>query len=147
VLGVRPWKHCQHTFKVEHATSIRPDMKDGTYTLNERHDLFYLCGVGQKDSVKLGTRWNRQFTNIHMAVRPKLGSSATATSLYGVHFTITDAENIPIEPLADDFGGLPLKHARCKNFQFGYQMFEVNAVGDKAPREIVRRLRSGKIAL
>jgi hypothetical protein len=121
-------------------------MQDDTYPLDAEHDLFYLCGVGQKDSASRGAEWNREFTNIHLAVRPKLGSVATINSLYGVSFTITDAERIPIGPLADDFMGLPRKHARCKNFQLGFQMFDVHAVGDSAPHEIVRRLRSGNIA-
>ena len=146
VLGVRPWKHCQHTFEVKHATSIKPNMQDGTYSLDAEHDLFYLCGVGQEDSASRGAEWNREFTNIHLAVCPKLGSVATINSLYGVDFTITDAERIPIEPLADDFMGLPRQHARCKNFQFGFQMFDVQTVGDSAPQEIVRRLRTGNIA-
>jgi hypothetical protein len=146
VLGVRPWKHCQHTFEVKHATSIKPKMQNGTFPLIAEHDLFYLCGVGQEDSMKRGSQWNREFTNIHLAVRPKLGSIATIESLYGVNFTITDAKKIPIECLPDNFMGLKREHARCKNFQFGFQMFDVQAVGDSAPHEIVRRLRSGLLA-
>jgi hypothetical protein len=146
VLGFRPWKHCQHSFEVKQATAIRPSMLDGTYELDDRHDLFYLCGVGQPDSKQRGSKWNQEFTNVHFAVRPKLGSTSTRASLYGVLFTIIDAEEIEIQPLSDDFKGLPRNHARCKNFQFGYQMFDVKAVGREAPEEIVHRLRTGRFA-
>ena len=103
-------------------------------------------GWGQPDSVRSGSKWNREFANTHLAVRPKLGSTSIRTSLYGVVFTIEDAEEIQIQPLADDFEGLRRVHARCKNFQFGYQMFDVTAVGEKAPREVIYKLRRGVLA-
>ena len=45
-------------------------------------------------------------------------------SVYGVTFTIKDAQAIPIRPLRDGFENLDEAHTRCKNFQFGYQEFE-----------------------
>jgi hypothetical protein len=146
VLGFKPWTHCERSFHAQKAVSIVPGMKDGTYELDASHDLFYLCGVGQPDAASRGKAQSRKFSNVHLAVRPKVGSVASVGSLYGVQFTLTDAEEIPIQPLADDFMGLSDVHARCKNFQFGFQMFEVEKVGEQAARTIVRQLRSGTTA-
>jgi len=101
-------------------------MKDGAYPLGDGGDLFYLCGVGQKDTAKTEEEWLQRHTNVHLAVRPKIGSVATIASKYGVVFTITDAEEIPIEALPEKFAELDEEHFRCKNFQFGYQVFETS---------------------
>jgi hypothetical protein len=71
----------------------------------------------------------------------RCGSVAAIGSVYGVTFTIKDARAIPIEPLPDGFQNLPQRHSRCKNFQFGYQMFQTEAVGDRAPHEVIYALR------
>ena len=53
---------------------------------------------------------------------------ASIGSLYGAVFTIYDAQAIVISPLRDGFAGIQEKsHSRCKNFQFGWQVF---AAGD-----------------
>lgn len=116
-------------------------MIDGDYELQDR--LFYLCGVGQLDSKRLGPAFNQKLTNVHLAVRPREGSVASIGSVYGVTFTIKDAQAIPIQPLAEGFGGLVPKYYRCKNFQFGYQTFDVETVGSAAEAQgVITRLRS-----
>ncbi|WP_263381619.1 hypothetical protein [Granulicella arctica] len=141
VLGVKPWKHCLEGLKTEVAKDVLPDMKDGEYELEDR--LFYLCGVGHAESKARGLTLNRKVTNVHLAVRPREGSVASIGSVYGVTFTIKGAHAIPIEPLPKDFGGLPPEHYRCKNFQFGYQTFDVETVGDAAePKGVITRLRN-----
>lgn len=74
---------------------------------------------------------------------------AAIASVYGVRFTIGDAQAIPIQrpmllksPLRglDD---LKLDHLRCKNFQFGCQVFDVDVVGDAAEGIVVTALRDG----
>jgi hypothetical protein len=141
VLGFKPWNHCLACFETKIANPITPQMRDGEYPLSNDHGLFYLCGVGQADSVRRGKELARKVTNVHLAVRPRCGSVAAIGSVYGVTFTIKDAQTIPIEPLPDGFQDLPQRHSRCKNFQFGYQMFQTDAVGDRAPHEVIRALR------
>ncbi len=142
VTGFRPWKHCIGCLETKQAVEITPKMTDGTYDLRDDLDLFYLCGVGQPDSKRAGAQFDRKHTNVHLAVRPRKGSVAAVGSIYGASFLIRDAQAIPITSLPDGFMGLPKEHYRCKNFQFGYQMFEVDAAGDTVPREVVRKLRS-----
>lgn len=142
VLGFKPWKHCLACFETKVASPISPQMRDGEYSLSDEYGQFYLCGVGQNDSVRRGKDLAQKVTNVHLAVRPRKGSVAAIGSVYGVSFTIEDAQAIPIQPLPDGFQGLPEKHSRCKNFQFGYQVFQADAVGDLAPREVIYTLRT-----
>jgi hypothetical protein len=132
VLGFKPWTHCVQSFVGKQAKGITPSMVDGEYPLDPSFELLYLCGVGWSD---------RRNTNVHLAVRPRIGSIACAGSVYGVQFTITDAQAILIQYLPKGWRGLPEKHSQCKNFQFGYQMFNVSEVGESAPREIITTLR------
>jgi hypothetical protein len=143
VLGFRPWKHCIGCFESKVAPPITPTMMDGAYDLDDRYDLFYLCGVGQPDSKRAEQHLLRRATNVHLAVRPLKGSVAAAGSVYGVTFTLKDAAAIPIQPLPEGFRGLPKAHYRCKNFQFGYQMFDAPEVGEKASRDVIRKRRGG----
>jgi hypothetical protein len=145
VLGFRPWKHCIGCFESKKASSINPQMKDGLYDLKDEFGLFYLCGVGQPDTKRTDPGMLRQRTNVHLAARPQLGSTAAIGSVYGVGFVLKDAEAIPIQSLPEGFRDLTREHYRCKNFQFGYQMFDSAEVGDNAPREIVRHLRANTI--
>jgi hypothetical protein len=142
VIGFKPWKHCDSCLNHTKAMEVGPDMKDGEYQLKDQPFL-YLCGVGQLDTKsRKAAGLNRGKTNVHLAVRPRLGSVASIGSVYGVTFTIHDAQAIPIEPLAVDFQGLDEKHYRCKNFQFGYQTFNVGEVSTSMPHDIVHQLRS-----
>jgi len=138
VYGFRPWKHCIGCLKTNVAKGIAPTMVDGTIQLEDR--LFYLCGVGDKRSVKIDPVLKRGVTNVHIAVYPKKNSSVTVSSAYGVTFTIDGAERIGIQELPTGFCGLLEDHYRCKNFQFGYQMFDVGTI-PREPGEVVYTLR------
>jgi hypothetical protein len=138
ILGFKPQKHCIKCFKSKVASEVTPQMKDGAYDLKDGvSEFFYLCGVGQPDSKSAGEDFNRKFTNVHLAVRPRTGSVASVGSVYGVTFTIKGAQAIPIRPLPDGFEKLDEAHTRCKNFQFGYQEFEVGSVHDFGVDDIV----------
>lgn len=141
VNGFRPWKHCIQCLVSNTAKDVFPDMLDGSVELQDR--LFYLCGVGQVHSEHFEKRHpelSRRMTNVHLAVRPRKGSVAAIGSAYGVTFVIQDAQSIPIETLPYPFQGLSEEHSRCKNFQFGYQMFEVGEVS-MTPGEVVHEFR------
>lgn len=141
VMGSGLGNTCNGCFMSQVAKAVTPHMIDAEYELDDR--LFYLCGVGQRDSKRLGPSFNQSATNVHLAVRLRKGCVASTGSVYGASFTITDAQAIPIEPLPKDFGGLPEKHYRCKNFQFGYQTFAVDTVGHAAKaRGVITQLRS-----
>jgi hypothetical protein len=133
ILGFKPWTHCIQCFSTKQANGIVPTMNDEEYELDDSFGLFYLCGVGWKQ---------RHHTNVHLAVRPRQGSVACAGSVYGVTFTITDAQAILIKYLPKGWRGLPDQHSQCKNFQFGYQMFEADEVGETAPRQLITKRRS-----
>jgi hypothetical protein len=141
ILGFKPWTHCAKCFESKEATAVRPTMNDGEYDLSDDHQFLYLCGVGKSDTKRAGPDFARKVTNVHLAVRPRRGSVASIGSVYGVTFTIKDAQAIPINPLPENFQGLQPAHYRCKNFQFGYQTFDANKVGQHSPHEIVRKLR------
>jgi hypothetical protein len=115
-------------------------MRDGDYELEDK--LFYLCGVGQKVSEHIYPHLARRVTNVHLAVSPRTGSVASIGSVYGVTFTIKGAQAIPIEPLSSsEFPTLAESHYRCKNFQFGYQMFNVDRTCILESRDIASNLR------
>jgi hypothetical protein len=133
ILGFKAWTYCIQCFEAKQAKAIVPTMSDGQYELDDSFELFYLCGVGREQ---------KRDTNVHLAVRRRQGSVACAGSVYGVTFTITDAQAILIKYLPKGWRGLPDEHSQCKNFQFGYQMFEAEEVGDTAPRQVITKLRS-----
>ena len=136
--GFRPWKHCIKCLVTNVANGIHPGMQDGEFEIEDR--LFYLCGVGQELSPKLHPAMHQGLTNVHIVVRPNNGSLTEVGSLYGVTFRIEGGERIAIEPVPDDFRGLEKKHARCKNFQFGHQLFEDDPKG-VVSTEVVYNLR------
>lgn len=142
ILGFKPRKHCLQCFKSKIAPELSPQMSDGVYDLKDDcGDFFYLCGVGQPDSRHRGKDCKREFTNVHLAVRPRIGSVAAIGSVYGVTFTIKDAQAVPIKPLPQNFQNLPEAHWKCKNFQFGYQEYEVNSVRDFDLLDVVYKRR------
>ena len=108
-------------------------MQDGTFDLPEPTAYFYLCGVAS-GSFKL-----RAERNLHMAVRPKQGSIATAQSFYGPTFTIYDAEEIAIQGPIENLPGLGTLYTRCKNFRFAAQMYPANSFGPEAARIPIRK--------
>jgi hypothetical protein len=140
IVGFRPATHCQRSLVIKDEVQVRPKMIDGVYDLDDSYQFFYLCGVGFKE---------KHNTNVHLAVKPKTGSVAAIGSAYGVRFTIWDAQAIPIQhPVllkAPPRGLNDLKepHLRCKNFQFGCQVFDVDVVGNAAEGIVVTTLRDG----
>ena len=142
VLGFRPWTQCVQCLETKIEPAIKPGMSDGTYQLRDDQPFFYLCGVGQPDTKRAGKEFNRRFTNVHLAVRPRIGRVAAVGSVYGASFVIRDAEAIPIQQLRrEDFPHLPEEHVRCRNFQFGYQTFAADLVGNQASQVVVRTHR------
>jgi hypothetical protein len=161
VSGFRPWRSCIASFKTTKEKIITPLMTDATYPLVGLGDLFYLCGVGQDIAAKSREPEWRRHTNVHLAVRKKPGSSASLTSAYGVTFTIFGAEPIAIEPLPSEIStylnanptilnpnGEPGDHrTHCKNFRFGWQVFEAaqddcGVLLNGEPREPIIKRRS-----
>jgi hypothetical protein len=140
VIGFKPATHCARSFEYRVAAPVKPDMIDGSYDLDDSYELFFLCGVGVRELHN---------TNVHLAVRPKAGSVAAIGSVYGVRFTIQDAQAIPIKHPAllesppRGLDSLEEGHLRCKNFQFGYQMFDVDEVGEAVTGIVVKKLRHG----
>lgn len=138
VIGFKPALHCRKSFLMHDEASVRPNMKDGEYELDDTHAFFYLCGVGIRE---------RHNTNVHLAVIPRIGSVAAVGSVYGVTFTIRDAQAIQIkhpsllEPPPGGLADLPQEHIRCKNFQFGCQVFSVNQVGSATQGVLVTAIR------
>jgi hypothetical protein len=136
VRGFKPWEHCQPCFRGTRAPGITPSMGDGFVQLDRPTKYFYLHGFAPGPQAQRGER------NLHLAVRPKLGSTATVRSFYGPLFTIHDAEQIDIqEPIA----GFPRSEdiwTRCKNFRFGAQVFDARQLGPDTPRIPIVALRA-----
>ena len=138
IIGFKPATHCLRSLVTHVAAPVKPRMMDGSFDLDDSYELFYLCGVGVRE---------RHNTNVHLAVHPKARSVAAIGSVYGVRFTIQDAQAIPIKHPAllqsppRGLDSLEEGHLRCKNFQFGCQMFAVHEVGEAAKGIVVTELR------
>jgi hypothetical protein len=135
VRGFKPWEHCQPCFRGTRAPGITPTMQNGFVGLDRPTQFFYLHGFAP------GLKSQRGERNLHLAVRPQPGSTATVRSFYGPLFTIHDAEQIDIqEPIA----GFPASEdtwTRCKNFRFGAQVFDVYELGPQAERNPILAIR------
>jgi hypothetical protein len=140
VYGFNQWDHCDRCFLARQERKVNPLMPNGPVQL--RDELFYLCGVGRDLSPNKHPYLARSSTNVHLAVRPRMGSVAAIGSVYGASFVVKDAEAIAIRPLPDGFQGLPTKHSRCKMFQFAYQMFEVGMLNLSKGGDPISKLRS-----
>jgi hypothetical protein len=116
VRGFKPWEHCQSCFRGALAKEIDASltMADGV-DLDQRMDYFYLHGNAS------GTAKDRKANNLHLAVRPKLGATATVTAGEAV-FTIEDAEAIEIQGPIMELEHLKMYY-KCPNFRFGMQMY------------------------
>jgi hypothetical protein len=88
VRGFKPWHHCQPCFRGSRATGIFPKMQDGVIELPGEADFFYLHGNAA------GAEHSRGSLNLHLAVRPKRGATASIRPLNGALYTIHDAEAI-----------------------------------------------------
>jgi hypothetical protein len=144
VYGFKQWDHCDRCFVARHETKINPKMDNGPVELKD--ELFYLCGVGRDLSPRVHPQLARRTTNIHLAVRPRKGSTAAIGSVYGATFVIENAEAITIRSVPDGFQNLPSKHSRCKMFQFAYQMFDVGDI-NLVERSPIHQLRSEWISV
>ena len=139
VRGFKPWKHCAACLQGSMAAAVTPGMSDGEYELQD--SLFYLCGVGQPDRKRESPHTWRRYTNVHLAVVPRQGSVASAGSVYGALFTIHDAQAILIKHLSPGFAGISdERHTGCKNFQFGWQLFDVVET-DLADKRLIKQIR------
>lgn len=73
----------------------------------------------------MGPEDQRRYCNLHLPVRYQPGATASATTYNGYTVQVRDAIALDIPPVADGWNGLPIRHTRCKNFQFGMAYFGV----------------------
>jgi len=135
VRGFKPWHHCFKCFYGTHEKLIHKEMLDGSYNLPEPTGYFYLCGVASGSRAEL---WKN---NLHLAVRPRPGSTAVVESVYGPVFTIRDAEEIVIQDPIQHLPNLDNSYTRCKNFRFAAQMYEATSFGPEARGKVIRTPR------
>ena len=131
VRGFKPWRHCQPCFRGTRAEGISPMMEDGVVQLDRKSDFFYLCGFAGGPKVERGK------LNLHLAVRAKLGSTASVVSAYGPLFTIEGAEEIQIPETCERVAGRGEFDYRCMNLRFARQMYPTEVVGHEAPHEVI----------
>ena len=136
VRGFKPWLHCQPCFRGSRAEGIRPLMGNDTILLDRATDFFYLCGYAS------GPRKERGELNLHLAVRPKLGSTAVAISKYGPTFTIENAEEIVIPESQEPHAAWGDFDLRCKNLRFGAMMNKADDWGPHVPPNPVLERRA-----
>lgn len=84
-----------------------------------RTPFLYLCG-GAGEGYSAPGPWS---SNLHLAVRPKDGAVAEATSYNGTLFRIRNAERVEIPDLPKGWRGLPDSFTTCRNFRFGVAHF------------------------
>ena len=82
-------------------------------------DIFYLCGVA------IDFDYNKNF---HLAWQVSLGSETESTTYNGIHIKITDAKIIKFDGNAalQMYPEKPTSYLKCRNFQFGAQIFAKN---------------------
>lgn len=121
VKGFVPQKHCQACFRGEVAKNFNStNAASGVDIALDRLDIasvVYICGVAK------GPEPERKHRNLHFPVRHKLGARATLTTYNGYVLAVMNAEQLDIPALPDGWNRLPLKHTRCKNFQFAQAYF------------------------
>jgi hypothetical protein len=135
VTGFKPWLHCQPCLRGTRAPGIEPFMKNGVVQLDRPTKFFYLHGFAP------GLKTERGERNLHLAVRPKMGSTATARSVYGPLFTIHDAEKISIQAPIVGFPESEKIWTRCMNFRFGAQVFDAPQLGPHSERKPILNTR------
>ncbi len=111
-------KHCQYCLTGRRETALSRETVDGDYELATDFPYFYLFGMGRGD---------KSISNVHLPVRPHPGAVASIGSLYGVTFTIRDAYAVRVDRLPEGWNGLGKDFTRCRNFQFGVQVFGYRA--------------------
>jgi hypothetical protein len=121
VKGFIPEKHCQFCFKGVRAPNFHSrNAASGADIVLDRLDVspvVYICGVA------MGPEDQRKYRNLHLPVRFAPGAAASTTTYNGYQVEVTNAVALPIPPVPDGYNGLPTRHTRCKNFQFGMAHF------------------------
>jgi hypothetical protein len=137
VRGFKPWHHCQKCFLGTRADGICPSMKNvPRLPLLRSMDYFYLCGYAK------GPAANRGANNLHLAVEPADGETATITSNYGPVFTFEDARRIVIPESNAPRAAYGEFDYRCMNFRFGQLMYPTNLTGPAAAADKTPILRA-----
>jgi hypothetical protein len=130
VKGFTPEKHCQFCFKGLRAPNFNSrKAASGVDIVLDRLDVssvVYICGVAK------GPDSERRYRNLHLPVRHQPGATALATTYNGYTVEVENAAPLAIPPVPDGWHGLPTKHTRCKNFQFGLAHFGAAAGKDGA---------------
>ena len=116
-----PSKHCMYCLKGRKEAALHRQMTDGDYELATDFPYFYLFAMGRGD---------RSISNVHLPVRPHPGAVATIGSLYGVTFTLRNANALRVDRLPDGWEGLEKEYTSCRNFQFGVQEFGYRPAAD-----------------
>jgi hypothetical protein len=126
VRGFNPAKHCQFCFRGLRAPTFHSrNAASGVDIVLDRLDVsqvVYICGVAK------GPDDQRRHRNLHLPVRYQPGAVASATTYNGYTVQVQNAMALDIPPVEDGWHGLPAKHTRCKNFQFGLAQFGASAV-------------------
>lgn len=135
VRGFRPWEHCQPCLLGTRATGISPAMGNKQVDLLRPTDYFYLCGYAK------GAASNRGANNLHLAVEPMEGQTATIASNYGPVFTIEGARQIVIPDSSEPRAAYGQFDYRCMNFRFGKLMYPTEVTGPNAPRVPILKSR------
>lgn len=134
VVGFDSSKHCKACFIGTKYPMINPEMTDNAkrsavvdLELKEGV-LFYVCGVAHSF---------RHVHNFHLAGVAKPGAACDVKTWEGNRVQAVGLEQISIEagPAKKMFPKLGPVFVKCRNFQFGCQMFGVSAVGAKTFRE------------
>lgn len=121
VNGYDPARHCQPCFKGrrvdEFCTRTAVSGRLIVFDRMDRYPYLYVCGVSS------GAKTERRTRNLHFPLK-YVQSAVTQVSTYnGYILKAQNAVSLEIPPLPDGFGGKPLEHVRCKNFQFGVAHF------------------------
>lgn len=135
VTGFKPWEHCQRCLRGSRALGISPTMGNGPIELFRPTDYFYLCGYAK------GPAANRGANNLHLAVEPAPGETASITSTYGPTFTIAGARKIVIPDSTDPPAAYGAFDYRCMNFRFGRLMYPTAELGPNAPHVPILKSR------
>lgn len=129
VNGFIPEKHCQFCFKGLRAPNFHSrNAASGVDIVLDRLDVspvVYICGVA------MGPQDQRRHRNLHLPVRYTPGATASVTTYNGYRVEVRNATALEIPPVPDGWRGLPLRHTRCKNFQFGLAHFGTGAVDER----------------
>lgn len=117
VNGFFPDRHCQDCFRgsIVDGFSTRTVRSGQRYAvdLGDRYDSLYVCGVAAGDVDLRGEN------NLHFALRPAVGMTATIRTYNGYLITARDAIQLSIpEAFPEGWQGLGIEFTRCKNFRF-----------------------------